>query len=76
MKTTLLAAIAVLALTTTSPAFADEAHRDSGAAGARGTWRTNETDGAVAKQYQAALDPHDTGRVAPRVALSDSTAIA
>jgi hypothetical protein len=75
MKTLLLAAIAALALASAAPAFADEAHRDSAAAGARGDWRTNASDGAAAKQYLAALDPRDMDHVAPRIALSDSVAI-
>lgn len=73
MKTILFAAIAALALATIAPAFADAAHRDPVAAGARGTWRTN--DSASAKQYLAAIDPNDMSHVAPRIALSDSVAL-
>ena len=75
MKTTLFAAmIAVLALTTAAPAFADAAHHDSAAAGARGDWRSNASNGAEAKRYLAAVDPYDGSRITPRVALSDTTA--
>ena len=75
MKKTLFAAIAVLALTNTGAAFADQAHRDATAAGARGDWRTNATNGAGSKQYLAAIDAQDMARIAPRVALSDRAAI-
>jgi hypothetical protein len=75
MKTTLFAAIAALALITAAPAFADQAHHDPVAAGARSTWRTNQSDGAGAKEFLAALEPQDFSHIAPRVALSDRAAI-
>ena len=75
MKNILFAAIAAVAFATITPAFADQVHNPNAAAGARGDWRTDQTDGAGAKQYLAAVGAYE-GNVAPRVALSDTTAIA
>jgi hypothetical protein len=76
MKTILFAAIATLALASTAPAFADAAHRGTAAVGARGDARSNANNGPAAKDILAAVDAQDMSRIAPRIALSDSVAVA